>query len=126
MNTGSLKDVIDSYKAGTIDLTDNGKCKGCGQCCSNILPLSEREIKEINRYIHTHGIKEQRHRMPFANPILYDLTCPFLDIGKKLKCTIYEVRPEICKAFVCNRKDFDKDLIDEARIPVDVRETFFG
>jgi hypothetical protein len=29
------------------DNTVNGKCSRCGECCSNLLPLSEKEISDI-------------------------------------------------------------------------------
>ena len=126
MNQGSFADVLESYKAGTKDFTENGKCSGCGQCCSNILPLSKSEIETIKEYIRTHGIKQQKHLMPFANAVDFDLCCPFMDISKAEKCTIYEVRPLICKVFMCNRKDFDKTLLDNERKAVFMTETFFG
>lgn len=43
------------------DFTFNGKCSNCGQCCSNLLPLSDSEVKRIKQYIKKHNIKEQRH-----------------------------------------------------------------
>ena len=41
------------------DFTKDGKCSSCGQCCSNLLPLSNNEIRKIKEYIKKHGIKEQ-------------------------------------------------------------------
>ena len=59
---------------------------------------------------------------------LKDFTCPFLNLNKR--CTIYEVRPLICKLFKCNRKAppykhmklFEKE---EMQLK-DVRAVFFG
>ena len=48
---GTLEETIREMKNGVYDFTDNGKCTSCGQCCSAILPLSKKEIKEILRYI---------------------------------------------------------------------------
>ena len=80
------------------DFTVNGKCSDCGSCCSDFLPLSKSEVKRIKAYIKKHHIKEQRHNMQIG----YDITCPFRDDLNK-GCTIYEVRPEICRAFRCDK-----------------------
>ena len=29
------------------NFTVNDKCSNCGQCCSNLLPMSEKEVKNI-------------------------------------------------------------------------------
>ena len=34
-----------------IDFTDNGKCRDCGNCCGNFLPLTDAERATIRRYI---------------------------------------------------------------------------
>lgn len=115
---------------GVNDYTKDGKCTGCGQCCSNFLPLSTKEVKEIWRYVEKHHIRECRHFAPTAKPI-DDWTCPFLDDTRRSdKCTIYEVRPEICREFQCNRDPqemgWNKDLLWRKRTPVNMREMFFG
>lgn len=80
-----------------IDHTFKGKCSNCGQCCSNALPMSRKEVKTIKRYIKKHQIAEQRHNAMQG----IDMTCPFRnDVTKS--CLIYEVRPEICRKFQCN------------------------
>lgn len=84
------------------DFTKDGKCSNCGQCCSNCLPLSEAEIKRIHAYIKKHKIKEQRHNALMA----VDMTCPFRDERNK-KCLIYEIRPVICREFMCNHSHED-------------------
>lgn len=33
------------------DYTRCGECSNCGQCCSDILHLSEEEIKRIDKYL---------------------------------------------------------------------------
>ena len=45
---GTVGDVLNS---SPTNLTKKGKCTGCGECCSNILPLSDAEIKRIKDYI---------------------------------------------------------------------------
>lgn len=88
--------------AMVIDFTCNGKCSGCGSCCSNALPLSENEVSRIKKYIKEHNIKEQRHNMISG----VDMTCPFRDDTNK-KCLIYEIRPAICRQFMCNHSTED-------------------
>ena len=101
MKTGNIEQMLNEFSDGTYDLTDNGKCTQCGQCCSNILPMTEDEISVIRRYIKKHHIKERKHILPLAEPTI-DMTCPFLDDSKSCeKCTIYEVRPRICRDFIC-------------------------
>lgn len=80
------------------DYTCNGQCSNCGACCSGLLPLSAKEIKTIKAYMRKHPIKEQRHNMTSGT----DLTCPFRD-ERNRKCLIYEVRPAICRTFICNQ-----------------------
>lgn len=129
MKIGTLNDVIQDARNGVHDFTENGKCSKCGQCCSNILPMTDKEIETIRRYIKRHGIKEQKHFIPLAGPTI-DLTCPFLDSTKKTeKCTIYEVRPLICSAFICFNPNCVincDELYEDKREVVDVRETFYG
>ena len=126
----TLQQAIDDMELGVYDFTKDGKCTGCGECCGNFLPLSGREIKDIKRYIAKHHIKECRHAAPLAKPA-EDWLCPFLDGAKpKDKCTIYPVRPEICKEFQCNKNPREmarnKDLLYRRRMPVDMRQEFFG
>lgn len=127
---GALRQVFDDMEHGVYDFTKDGKCVGCGQCCSSILPLSSSEIKEIRRYIKKHHIKEQKHCVPLVNPAV-DLTCPFLmDSKKKDKCAIYPVRPKICRVFQCNQPPSkvktNKELFWRTRKLCDMREVFFG
>lgn len=107
------------------DFTVNGKCSSCGQCCSNLLPMSNREVKRIKAYIKQHGIKEQRHNV--ASGI--DMTCPFRDEANR-KCLVYEVRPAICRQFMCNHTKEDimraKLNLHEINQVVYMRHEFFG
>lgn len=127
---GTLQQVFEDMERGVYDFTKDGKCSGCGQCCSAYIPLSSSEIKEIKRYIKKHHIREQKHFAPTMTPTL-DLTCPFLDDSKeKDKCTIYSVRPQICRCFICSKPPSkvkeNKELFWRTRKPCDMRETFFG
>ena len=107
------------------DFTHNGRCSNCGKCCSNLLPLSEEEIQRIKKYIKAHDIKEQRHNGLDG----IDMTCPFRDEGNKT-CLIYEVRPSICKCFMCNHTVSDmkkaKALHHRTNKITVMRKEFFG
>ena len=78
-----------------IDYTRYGECSSCGQCCSDILHLSEEEIKRIDKYLKENKVIQ--HNKGKSN-----LCCPFRNEMLK-KCDIYEVRPEICRIFKCNK-----------------------
>ena len=114
---------------GNYDQTINGKCSECGDCCSNRLPLSNQEIKVIKDYIKEHNIVEQKHGVCVLSRPTIDLTCPFLDNSVKThKCTIYPVRPQVCKEYKCDcGKRFipSKLVLDGKHHNVFVRETFF-
>lgn len=108
------------------DCTNNGKCSGCGDCCSNILPITKKEISEIKKYIKDYGIKKQEHRSFFLSANTIDMVCPFCDTNKELKCTIYPVRPSICKIFLCsNAAKREMHLSNAGRKNVNMNEVFF-
>lgn len=123
--TNSLNEII---KKQITNFTCNGECSNCGQCCSDLLPLNNIEIKRIKEYIRKHNIKECKHlSILVKNPL--DLTCPFRD-NKNKKCLIYEVRPEICRSFICSKTmpeiEETKRLINSTRQVVSMRNIFFN
>lgn len=107
------------------DFTIDGKCSGCGECCSGVLPLSKQEVSRIKSYVRQKGIKEHRRVVMVG----VDATCPFRD-EKERKCTIYPVRPDICKHFMCSHdyQDIMQSKMDfhKHRDVVFMREEFFG
>lgn len=122
----NLKSAIDKMNSGVYDFTDDGKCTQCGACCSNYLPMTQKEIATIHRFVKKHDIKEFKHLFPASNDT-FDMTCPFMDDSKqKEKCRIYSVRPEICKQFICSkeRKPFNGHW--QQYSVVDMRGEFFG
>lgn len=38
MKSANLKQMMDDMNNGTYDLTCNGECIQCGNCCGNLLP----------------------------------------------------------------------------------------
>lgn len=101
---GTLDEIYQDMKSGVYDFTDNGKCTSCGACCTALLPVTRKEWRDIKRYIKKHNIKPCDHvtGTPFASKPNVDITCPFRDNVNRI-CTIYELRPAICKAFKCDK-----------------------
>ena len=124
----SLRVISKGMESGIYDFTENGHCSNCGQCCSRFLPISEKEKKTIRRYMKKHGIKEQKHLLPTAQPV-EDWTCPFRCESER-KCLIYEVRPAICRDFRCDKPqkkiEASKKLYHGKYDAVDMRKEFFG
>ena len=89
-----------------IDFTIDGRCSNCGACCTEFIPLTEKEIKSIKQYIKDNNIKPY----PLEGPDGIYCICPFRDRTNKC-CQIYEVRPEICRSFLCRR--LEKRLMNE-------------
>lgn len=123
----ALSVIAKGMEDNLYNYTVNGKCSKCGNCCSDILPLSDDEIRRIHKYVCQKRIKESKHLIPVAKPVL-DMTCPFRDNGKKI-CTIYEVRPEICRQFICDseqRAKENRERLKKGRRVFSMREVFFG
>lgn len=97
---GTIKQMIKDMEHGVYDFTKDGKCSSCGSCCSRYLPLSSKELKEIKRYVKKYHIKPQKHFAPTIEPTL-DFTCPLRNDAER-KCMCYEVRPQICRSFLCS------------------------
>lgn len=119
---------VDPEKEYKSRCNPDGSCSGCGECCSDFLPLSDDEVKRIRAYVKKRGLKPHHSSialMTGAN----DITCPFRDNEKKL-CDIYAIRPEICRSFICSKTfdeaQNDKKLLEKHRNPYSMRYAFFG
>lgn len=125
---GPFMEIMADMQKGVFDFTVDGKCSNCGSCCSNFLPMSSKEVKEIHRYIEKKRITEQKRVWPVSTPAV-DFTCPFRSESEK-KCLIYEKRPAICRDFQCDkpRKQIlaDKEMYHGRYSVVDMRQEFFG
>lgn len=114
---------------GHLDFTVNGKCSGCGECCTDMLPMTQSEINNIKSYIKKHNIQEHNY-MPKTVKESINMMCPFRNEDKK-SCDIYEVRPSICRAFLCRhssadiRKNKILDFSKDYKV-VFVRKEFFN
>lgn len=128
MKVAFVDEMLSDMASGIYDFTEDGKCSNCGACCSDLLPVTAKEIKTIRRYMEEHGIKEQKHFMPTAQPIAIDLVCPFRN-NQERKCMIYKVRPLICREWQCNKPrdgiGASAEIFKEPRLPISMRQTFF-
>lgn len=79
------------------DVTDlyTGDCRGCGECCSRFLPVSPFDRVRLEAYVRRNGIEPAEPRAEC------DLLCPYLTDGRE--CAVYAARPEICRAYRCDR-----------------------
>ena len=128
MNIGTLNDFLDDCSNGLYDFTHNGKCSQCGNCCSKYLPVTQHEINTIKQYIKNHNIGKAPHGLAILKNPTFDLCCPFLDMTKKKnKCSIYPVRPQICREFICNEtaRQCSKNLASAKIRIVDFEKCFF-
>lgn len=110
-----LKDKI--HHRGTspevIDFTDNGRCRDCGNCCGNFLPLTDVERVTIKRYVKKHNLHPAKSLFvegPWAKPTIHN-ECPFLLNTDEHRCMIYSIRPGICKAYTCHNPMDNPEMI---------------
>ena len=106
----------------------DGSCSGCGECCSDFLPLSNDEVKRIKAFVKKHGLKPHHNAVALMTGA-FDVTCPFRD-NEKRQCDIYGIRPEICRSFICSKKfdeaQDDKKILESQSNPFSMRYEFFG
>lgn len=109
------------------NFTCDGKCSNCGECCSAFLPLNDIEISSIKKYIKANNIKPFYHTSVLSK--LEDGICPFRDNERRI-CTIYKVRPQICRSFICSKPTPDiedsKRLCYQNRKAVNMWKVFFN
>ena len=84
---------------------NKGKCSHCGNCCTDMIPITLNEYKLIKQYIKEHNIKVFSEIFTVIDgQQSINLLCPFRDI-KAHRCLIYPVRPNICRLFKCNQPE---------------------
>ena len=125
METIKAKDYM-KRGSGITDLTVNGECAKCGECCTDILPMDYNEVAKIRKYVQANHIKQQDHHV---RPGEVDCTCPFLNLDTK-KCMIYPVRPKICREFLCSKSPAEIEAMREKKLRMgeimSMRLTIFG
>ena len=93
-----------------VDNTIDGECSGCGRCCTSILPLNDKEINNIKKYIRRNNINPI-NRNNNINQTEYIDVCPFLN--EENRCNIQDYKPEICRKFMCNSSINNFNHIDK-------------
>lgn len=97
-----------------IDFTDNGRCRDCGNCCGNIIPIADKDVETIRQYVASHHIRPTKPLLmkgPFSSPTVHN-ECPFLLDQDEHRCAIYPVRPAVCRIYTCHknfRDEFDPE-----------------
>ena len=125
---GNIFDAADESKCRTL-CNEDGSCSGCGECCSDFLPLSNEEIIRIQNYLKKHPMEPHRNLLAPLRTKMADMTCPFRNNVKK-KCDIYEIRPLICRNFICTKTledgKKDREIVSKKRNVYSMRKVFFG
>ena len=101
----------------------NGRCTECGECCSEVLPLCESDVLRIYKYIKQHSIEPTSDPRHISG---VEADCPFRDRTKqKEQCLIYEVRPSVCRNYICS--NFPECLVSVKDFPtVNIRRLLFN
>lgn len=102
-----------------MDLTKNGKCSRCGQCCSNFIPLTPSEAKNLRELIK----EDIEVQIKTDDKGRVYMLCPFLLMSPdsdETRCSIYENRPSICRIYQCNKTQKVKDPANEPYIITDL------
>lgn len=108
--------MMDTYQKGN-NYTVNGTCSRCGACCTHHLMVTKKEEKTIRDYIKQHPIKPIHHGTPTKDSGSIDLVCPFLnDKGMIMSCTIYPVRPIICRIYKCDLSEEESSALLDAEL----------
>lgn len=124
-----ISDAEIMRKAGMMNFCVDGECIGCGECCSNLLPMTDKEVKAIRRIVRRKHLKPINH-VPIVVMNQVDGYCPFLDRNRgDKKCTIYEHRPLICRDFKCCKIGdgfkINEDFVKSHYSIVNVRDVFW-
>lgn len=109
-------------KSKTIPIRTSYNCSKCpGFCCNyEHIPVNRRDVARLARHF---GVSHETAELRFTKPIdgergmrhkkdhIYKSTCMLFDQEKRC-CSIYESRPEVCRAYPdghkCGYYDFLK------------------
>ena len=85
-----------------IDMSKDGQCSRCGQCCPSIVCVSEEELARLKELAKE--VTPVFDRGDPGQPAIY-ARCPFLIQRKYFPayCQIYDRRPRVCRTFACSR-----------------------
>lgn len=101
--------ILSGYGTGRLQLHKRREVHLLRQLLHRVASSNKKELKIIKRYAKRKHIKPVNHEN-----VNFDLTCPFRDDEKKV-CMIYEVRPFICRTFICNKPqnkiEWERDIL---------------
>ena len=104
---------------------------GCGECCTRFEPyISVLEGIPIAEYLLAETVREEIFRKNLAENRQCWKACLFYDFENKLHCSIYTIRPLICRlfGFAANLKgdinEFSTCKKIEIQMPTQVRKAF--
>lgn len=103
------------------DRTCNHKCSCCGSCCTEFIPLTQKEVHKIKDYLKEHPEIKGNWLTKGETDALYAF-CPFLNKDTYL-CDIYPVRPFVCRDFKCDKS---KETIKKNREMYAMRADYNG
>lgn len=66
--------------------------KGCDECCSQGVTVSEEEYQAVKAYAAANNIQPRMHAIIHQRAI-YKPMCPWYHEGR---CSVYDVRPAVC------------------------------
>ncbi|MGL5176122.1 MAG: YkgJ family cysteine cluster protein [Cetobacterium sp.] len=103
MKTKYSQDEFIEYMAGdgSVNLSPDGNCNSCNECCSILSPVSPKELQVLKR-LFTRKIEKNyyKHLIHYKGEGIPSI-CPFSCYETK-KCLIYSLRPTVCKKYHCN------------------------
>ena len=102
------------------------ECIQCGKCCANILMVSDKEVQTIKQYLKKHPMIKVHNRNTMFMTEDVNI-CPFLhedNHGEKY-CSIYNVRPSICRSFNC-KEEYNKMMNYKGVRAINMLFTFGG
>ena len=117
-----LKEIMEKFANGKykpINLTCNGRCSKCGECCGNILPIDQEDLEKIKDYVLKNRILPQKQILVMKQK----LQCPYYTGNREKGCSIYMARPKICRIFKCDEiPGYEQFLTLKDTIPVNMWE----
>lgn len=85
---------------GQLDGSD--RCRECGGACCCSFSDVEISWEEYER-LRAHGARNLQLALHGRHRLVIDYGCEFLIDGR---CSIYEIRPDVCRRFVCRDAGF--------------------
>jgi Fe-S-cluster containining protein len=95
--------IVRSYQAGKRDF----KCLRCGSCCTYRVKLYPEDIKRLNDAGKTDYMTSLGHVKMKNDGCLF-----LVRDGKAARCSVYELRPKICRQYPISNWFFGKRMAD--------------